>query len=76
MAICYATFATVQLLTLALSRGQWLDISFAANGAYLLAGAMVFLVVESMFFTAIASERYRRIFAGFLAVSGMVLLLR
>lgn len=74
VAASYATFATIQLLTLILSSRQRLIFSLTENGLPLLAGLLVFLVVEAAFFDRIAPERYRRIFAGFLATCGLALL--
>lgn len=74
VAASYATFAAVQLLTLMLSGWQRLGFSLTGNGIPLLAGVAVFLVLEAAFFGRIAPERYRRIFATFLAASGLALL--
>ena len=74
VAVSYATFAVIQLLTLVLSGWQRLGFSLTGNGLSLLVGVAVFLVVEVAFFGRIAPERYRRIFAGFLAASGLALL--
>lgn len=75
VAISYATFAAVQLSTLVLGGGaQRFEVSLAANGIYLVGGVLVFLVVEGMIYAKIQSERYRYIFAVFLAISGLALL--
>jgi uncharacterized membrane protein YfcA len=76
VAASYATFAAVQLLTLSFFSQQRIDVPYAENGIYLAVGALTFLLADEMLYTGIEPEKYRRIFAGFLAVSGVVLLLR
>lgn len=76
VAASYGTFALVQLLTLALFRRQQIDVPFADNAFYLVVGALVFVVTDEILYARIEQERYRRIFAGFLAAAGSVLVLR
>jgi len=76
VAASYGTFALVQLLTLALFRRQQIDVPFADNAFYLVVGALVFVVTDEILYVRIEQERYRRIFAGFLAAAGSVLVLR
>jgi uncharacterized membrane protein YfcA len=72
-AVSYCTFAVFQIATLALSQGS-LNIPFATNIVYLLAGAAMFVVTEKYLYHRIDNERYRLIFAVFLAASGLLLI--
>ena len=76
VAASYGTFAVVQLLTLWLFRRQQIDVPFADNAIYLVVGALIFVLTDEMLYAQIDSEKYRRIFAGFLAMAGVVLILR
>ncbi len=76
VAASYGTFALVQLLTLGLFSRQQIDVPFADNSVYLTVGALIFLLTDEMLYAKIDREKYRRIFAGFLAVAGMVLILK
>lgn len=49
---------------------------FSGIGIYLLVGISIFVITEKLVYRDINTENYRRIFAGFLALSGVTLLLR
>ncbi len=76
VAASYGTFAVVQLLTLWLSSGQQIDVPVYDNLIYLTVGAMIFQLTDAMFYAQIDRDKYRRIFALFLALSGLVLIMR
>jgi hypothetical protein len=76
IAASYGTFAVAQLLTLWIFSRSQIEIPYAENGIYLVVGALVFLLTDEMLYTQIDQTKYRRIFAGFLALAGMVLILR
>lgn len=73
VAACYATFALMQILTLVLFSASEIIGPFWNNGIYLVVGAMIFVLTDEMLYEGLASEKYTRIFAGFLAVSGILL---
>ena len=74
IAACYSTFAVVQLLTLGLFSRQQIDIPVFGNIIYLLVATVIFEVIDSTLFDRIEQDKYRHIFAGFLAFSGLVLI--
>lgn len=76
VAASYATFAVAQILTLWLFSRSQIEVPFAENGIYLVVGALVFLLTDEMLYAHIEQARYRRIFAGFLAIAGIVLMIR
>lgn len=76
VAASYGTFAVVQLLTLWLFSRQQIDVPFAENGIYLTVGALIFLLTDEMLYAQIDRGKFRRLFAGFLAVSGVLLIVR
>jgi hypothetical protein len=76
VAASYGTFAVVQLLTLWLSSGRQIDVPVYDNLIYLTVGAMIFQLTDAMFYAQIDRDKYRRIFALFLALSGLVLIMR
>lgn len=76
VAASYGTFALVQLLTLWLFSRQQIDVPVNDNVIYLTVGALIFLLTDEMLYAAIDREKYRRIFAAFLALSGVVLVIR
>lgn len=85
--VSYGTFALFQILTLSLTvisvkistiiglKVSDMNISYS-NGIYLLAGVLVFLLTEKFLYTNIDNEKYSKIFAIFLFVSGIVLILK
>lgn len=76
VAASYGTFAVVQLLTLGFFSRQQIDVSFTDTGIYMVVGALVFMLSDEMLYSQIDREKYQRIFAVFLALSGAVLMLR
>lgn len=76
IAAAYGTFATVQLATLYFFSKQSIHISIYDNMIYLGIGAIVFLLTDATFYAQMDSSKYRRIFAVFLACSGLVLILK
>ena len=74
IAASYGTFALVQLLTLGLFSSTLIDIPFAENLMYLTVGALIFLLTDEMLYQGINRDRYQRIFAGFLTISGVLLI--
>jgi uncharacterized protein len=76
VAASYCTFALIQLLTLALFSKQQIDVSINQTGIYTIVGVMVFMFSDEVFYAQIDREKYQRVFAVFLAISGLVLLLR
>ncbi|MBK8814069.1 MAG: hypothetical protein IPN42_00430 [Methylococcaceae bacterium] len=76
IAACYSTFAIVQLVTLALFSRQQVDIPIFGNIIYILVATVIFELIDSTFFSRIEQDRYRHIFAGFLAFSGLVLIMK
>jgi len=76
VAASYGTFAVVQLLTLGFFSRQQIDVSVPDTGIYMVVGALVFMLSDEMLYNQIDREKYQRIFAIFLALSGAVLVLR
>jgi len=74
IATCYCSFAVVQLLTLGVFSRQEIDIPLFGNIIYMLVAAVIFELIDATFFDQIEQEKYRHIFAGFLAFSGLVLI--
>jgi uncharacterized protein len=74
IAACYCSFAIVQLLTLGVFSRQEIDIPLFGNIIYILVAAVIFELIDATFFDQIEQEKYRHIFAGFLAFSGLVLI--
>jgi uncharacterized protein len=71
-AVSYCTFAVFQIATLAVALKQ-VNVSWA-NLVYLLVGVGTFLLMERLVYTKIDNERYSKIFAVFLFVSGLLLI--
>lgn len=76
VAASYGTFVVVQLLTLGFFSSQQIDVSVTDTGIYMVVGALVFMLSDEMLYSQIDREKYQRIFAVFLALSGAVLVLR
>lgn len=73
VAICYASFAVFQLLTLLFLSSEY-NVSFSDNISFLQIGVIIFLLTEEMLYNRIDNEKYSKIFAAFLFASGAVLL--
>jgi uncharacterized membrane protein YfcA len=76
VAASYATFAATQILTLWLFSRSQIDVPYAENGIYLAVGGLVFLLTDAMLYARIDQAKYRHVFAGFLAIAGLMLILR
>lgn len=72
VAICYATFAVFQLITLFLLDVPSL-LSLSDHASFLQVGVIVFLLTEEILYTQIDNKRYTQIFAAFLFISGLLL---
>ena len=72
MAAAYATFATFQILALLVS-GFDIDIKLSTIAVSLAVGLTIFIVTEKMIYAEIDAEAYRKLFAGFLFLSGGLL---
>lgn len=75
VAICYATFAIFQLATL-LFIGSHFELSYADNISFLQLGVIIFLLTEEFLYSKIDDKRYGSLFAGFLLISGVLLILK
>lgn len=73
VAICYATFAVFQIITLMFLVESY-DLSYSDNMAFLQVGVIMFLLTEEMVYANIDNEKYSKIFAAFLLASGIVLI--
>jgi uncharacterized protein len=74
IAACYCSFAVVQLLTLFFFSRNQIDMPIIGNMIYVLVATVIFELIDVTFFSRIQQDRYRHIFAGFLAFSGLVLI--
>jgi len=75
VAICYATFAVFQLLTLFFI-GSEFELSYANHMSFLQVGVLVFLLTEEFFYSSIDNKKYSQLFALFLLISGVLLILK
>lgn len=75
VAISYATFAVFQIITLLIS-GVKVEFKFAAIGLYLIAGVAIYFITEKLVYAEINNENYSKIFALFLLVSGVLLIVK
>ncbi|MCR4291133.1 MAG: TSUP family transporter [Candidatus Scalindua sp.] len=83
--VSYGTFALFQILTLLLAiigiisipgfAADNMNISFS-NVIYLMVGVIIFLLTEKFLYTNIDNEKYSKIFAVFLFVSGILLIVK
>jgi uncharacterized protein len=76
VAVSYATFAVVQIITLVLFNTHPITGPFWNTGIFVVTGALVFMLTDEMLYAHLDRDKYTRIFAGFLAVSGTMLLLK
>ena len=74
IAICYATFAIFQIITLFFI-GEY-TISISENSVFLQIGVIVFLLTEEIVYRKIDNQKYSKLFALFLLISGIVLLIK
>jgi len=75
VAICYATFAMFQLITLFLIGSQF-ELSFANHMGFVQLGVIVFLLTEEMVYSSIDNKKYSQFFATFLLISGVLLIVK
>lgn len=76
IAVCYGSFALIQLFTLWLFNPQQIAVPIYDNVIYLTVGALVFVLIDETLYSQINREKYRQIFAGFLALSGLILIFK
>ena len=75
IAASYATFATFQIVTLLVS-GFDIDIKLSIILLSLTVGLAVFIATEKMIFVYINAEAYRKLFSGFIFLSGLLLIVK
>ncbi len=75
VAICYASFALFQLITLFLI-GSHFELSYADNMSFLQIGVLVFLFTEEFVYSGIDDKKYGQLFAVFLLISGVLLIFK
>ena len=73
IAASYATFATFQIVTLLVS-GFVIDIELSMIVLSLSVGLTIFIATEKMIFAYINAEAYRKLFSGFIFLSGLLLI--
>lgn len=73
VATCYATFALFQIITLIFLVDSY-TFSYSDNMAFLQVGVIIFLLTEELVYANIDNEKYSKIFAAFLLLSGVVLI--
>ncbi len=83
--VSYGTFALFQMLTLLLAvigiisipgfTAENMNISFS-NVIYLIVGMVIFLLTDKFLYTNIDNEKYSKIFAVFLFISGILLIVK
>ncbi len=76
-AASYGTFALFQILTLIgaalISTGSGPEVRYRENVIYLVTGVVIFFLIDRFVYTNIDNEKYSKIFAVFLFVSGVLL---
>ena len=75
IAVCYATFAVFQLLTLYII-GYESGMPYTDNMLLLQISVVVFLFTEEFLYTQIDNQKYTQLFATFLAISGILLIFK
>ena len=73
VAICYATLELFQVITLLFLVDSY-TLSYSDNMAFLQVGIIIFLLTEELVYTNIDNDKYSKIFAAFLLLSGIVLM--
>jgi uncharacterized membrane protein YfcA len=76
VASSYATFAVVQLLTLWVFSSDQIDVDINHTAVYMIVGSLIFMLTDEMFYSELDREKYQKIFAVFLAISGVVLIVK
>jgi uncharacterized membrane protein YfcA len=74
-AASYATVATCQLITLLLLNTQF-TIAYADKITFIQIGIIMFLLTEELLYKNIDNEKYAKLFAIFLFISGILLILK
>ena len=75
IAASYATFATFQIVTLLVS-GFDIDIKLSMIVLSLTVGLTIFIATEKMIFAYINAEAFRKLFSGFIFLSGLLLIVK
>ena len=75
IAASYATFATFQLVTLLFS-GFEFDIKLSMIALCMVVGLIVFFSTEKIIYANIDAKAYRKYFAGFIFLSGLLILVK
>lgn len=75
VAVCYATFAIFQIITLFFLVDSY-ELSYSNNMAFLHVGVIMFLLTEEVVYQRIDNDKYSKIFAAFLFASGIVLAIK
>ena len=75
IAASYATFATFQIVTLLVS-GFDIDTKLSMIVLSLTVGLTIFIATEKMIFEYINAEAYRKLFSGFIFLSGLLLIVK
>ena len=75
IAASYATFAAFQIVTLLVS-GFDIDIKLSTILLSLTVGLAIFIASEKMIFANINAEAYRKLFSGFIFLSGLLLIVK
>jgi len=75
VAVCYATFAVFQLLTLFVI-GSDFALSYSDHMSFLQVGIVVFLLTEELCYVSIDKKKYNQLFAVFLLISGVLLVFK
>lgn len=76
VAVSYATFVSVQIVTLWLFSRQQIDTSVSENTVYLVIGVLVYVLTDEMVYEQLDRNKYRHIFSIFLGFSGLVLMIK
>ncbi|MGZ8188317.1 MAG: TSUP family transporter [Methylosarcina sp.] len=76
VASSYATFAVVQLLTLWVFSSEQIDVAINDTAVYMIVGSLIFMLTDEMLYSELDHEKYQKIFAVFLAISGVVLVFK
>ncbi len=76
IAASYATFVSVQIVTLWLFNRQQIDVSLSVNIQYLVIGVLVYALTDEMVYQQLERNKYHHLFSVFLAFSGIVLIIK
>lgn len=75
VAVCYASFAVFQLITLFFIGGEF-ELSYSDHMSFIQIGVIVFLLTEEMLYSEMSNDKYSRCFAAFLLLSGVLLIIK